>query len=205
MNVRSIVDDSYFVNDGSWVVSLVCKKGAEHGFLLIQGSEGGLSQFWRSDLFLDDDQPLRNVGDTSGGKFAASFFKPEKADAIRGMPWDGKALIKLLEKDQAYFEALCAEDRGLQQQTWRITADQGRRLMQAIDADTQKNIRYILAGNGSSWSSVISQCGNYHNCMSWAQKKLVEINIATGKTWHDWVVVQPSASARAGGGMCRLL
>jgi len=37
--MRSIIDNAYDVTEANWVVSLVCKKGAEHGFLLIQGEE----------------------------------------------------------------------------------------------------------------------------------------------------------------------
>lgn len=193
--MRSIIDDSYMVNDNRWVVSLVCEYQKEHGFLLLQGQIQGKPKFWRSDLFIDADRPIRTLKQTPAGRFSATLFKNDEKNSSSQFIWDGTALIKLKESKLEDF--LILKDK-LMHFSRSITAEQGRQLLLSIQNDFDKNIRYFLAGDGSSWSSVLSECGNYHNCISWARKKLKEINLDIPSTMTDFIVVQPSAVVAAG-------
>ncbi len=171
--VYSVVEPRWLVNYNNWIVSVMCKprsNNPEHACLIIQGLDHlGKGFFLRYDMV--DDRAKRGYAKIKEKSF--NNIEPGQLS---------EKFLKDVIKDAAF----CAK-------SWRITDVQGQFLIEDINQDKEKSIKYLISGSESIVAKLSST--NAHNCFTWARKKLHNLRderIQLPEIWTDLFVAKTS-------------
>ena len=171
----SIIDDKLAVTYDHWVVAIVRQPDSnnpEHVSIIIEGADcNGQGLLIRYHLVDHDD---------GSGRAMVLGNARSKYDIKK----DARRMLEVLTRAREF----CGH-------AWSMSRDKVNTLINSIEADTTKHIRYEFFGAGSLF--VRSKSSEGHNCFSWAREKLLElkderVEKMLTKRWTDYVGVRPS-------------
>lgn len=180
--IRSIIDQRILA-DNQWAVSLVRKDGTEHAFLILEGVYMTQHVAFRSDLFLDSKEgSSTEITPTIVGNVFDRLIGVSEVSR-------GEAFIRV---NKITHENLTKLSERSDYQSWPLTHEEADKLLKALEKWGNETLTYHIAGDSPIFSSSTST-SKHHNCVSWCEAVLKEVNpekFALGKKWH--LIKRPS-------------
>lgn len=172
--IRSLLDGRMLDSD-TWTVSLVRRIGTEHAFLVIEGVLQDKKIMLRSDLFLN-----QNVSEIKKIPLVGTVF-----DRVLNFSKSVNSLAFISVKETT-IEELTDLETYYHFQSWPLDLKLAQRLLEVLESWGNKTVTYHIAGNQSGYS-VSTSTTKHHNCMSWCEQVLNDVNkdyFKLGTTWR---------------------
>ena len=171
--IRSLLDGRMLDGD-TWTVSLVRRIGTEHAFLVIEGVLQDKKIMLRSDLFLN-----QNSSEIKKVPLVGTVF-----DRLLGFSKSVNSIAYISVKETTV-EELTDLETFYHFQSWPLNLKRAQRLLEVLESWGNKTLTYHIAGNQSGYS-VSTSTTKHHNCMSWCEKVLNDVDAEYFKLGTSW-------------------
>lgn len=166
---RNYIGGFAMITKDLWALSLVRKKNQKlfhdlntHVFIILEGIENQREVLYKIHLRV-------------GSKGRVTIEKAPETDIER---------LKGISQGQYCYKG------------WQITTTQKDKLLESIQLDQllaeEGQLVYNRYGNGDIYRLSFPNGRSYHNCLSWAEAKLKELDLPMERHWLDVIVTLPS-------------
>ena len=169
-NKRSEIDQTRFITDEVWTVSLVRlpdSSHCEHAFLAVEGKSGNKYMIWFADFVAKDTSDLYHPG-MRDGKVRMDFHESDEApDSSSKLLFRcRKKLMKIENGNRLLFS------------TWQICKVTAETLIKNIQAQKASPPKYNIVGHTKLAASSATSSSNDtgHNCFTFARAMLRDLN-----------------------------
>ena len=165
-----------FIHPSMTHLYLMRKKDENHAFMLLVHNDSTQLTVQRIDLFQDRDKP------------SDAFIKISNA-------------ISLPFSMDTYNMQMAVENQLLQHESlsqcvhlqYELTPENRDRFFAAVTIDRDNPPGYFISGNIATAGSSLSKNGKkHHNCLTWAQEKISDLEFKIPKNWRDHIVASPN-------------
>jgi len=196
--IKPIVGQRFDIDEDNYVVSYVRNPNNRHAFLILEGvNEEGEQVAWHMHLITKKgstntlDQLLTEKWVGGKSVFAYPLWTIKKVASDAPLPLQKTEITITPMKDRANWEYLNLIAREYVYRSYSITSKQAEKLLSSVKEDiAADNIYYNFSGDGSAHSGSFSG-KPHHSCLSWAKRKLIDIDVPLAGKWYNWLIVIP--------------